>query len=709
MKKTVTYILTMCLLLVTGCTGNSGAASGKAVDVNEITVMSSEKLYEVEKIDAPDNVHFTSAPTLSGERVYIIGQDTDNYYLYSLAANGSNAVRLASAPISTELWRAVCTIGERLYVLDGANNTIIELDKNGELVSRFTLPSDLAPMYLAAADSMLYVVGLDNVVAFSPENIGEMVYSIGISTGATIGKLPDGRVALCQNKDGVASIAVLDDAAKGFAEEKSLSTTFAIVGSGDDGLILQNASALYSFDFTSAALTKLFDLSLLGLQQGGYIWPTGNEQYIYTGSAIDTEAKLYLIKPASTDQLAQNEGSEPVTLTLATVGELPIVLDKFVLGWNQEHPECRIEIKDYSAYNSNSDDRAAEMRLVADIGSGNAPDLYNFSYGDGAMLNADVYTRRGLLENLYPYIDKDTEIDRSDFLPGPLSAQETNGALYSVAPCFYFSTCIAALNLVGDSENWTYENLETVAAENGLSLFNKDISREKWLDFAICTSGKKLVNWENVSCYFDSPYFVRMLELAYNMPADSTVLGGTAYRLVQESGALLFVSEGYGDFSCSSIPAWAYGENNYAYVGMPETGNSVVPYTRIGISSQSAHKEACWRVVRELLLPGTDEKYGYAGFEIPLRQDDSKTAIERELKQAQARAEQSGSTSPIQRKQMEYMLEVISETDNLYQQDVTLWSIVNEEFQRYLNGKSDAQDTAASIQSRVSIYLAEQG
>ena len=51
----------------------------------------------------------------------------------------------------------------------------------------------------------------------------------------------------------------------------------------------------------------------------------------------------------------------------------------------------------------------------------------------------------------------------------------------------------------------------------------------------------------------------------------------------------------------------------------------------------------------------------------------------------------------------------IAEIDTVYRYDPSLWEIVEAEASRFYGGQLTAQQTGEAIQSRVKIYLAEQG
>ena len=122
-----------------------------------------------------------------------------------------------------------------------------------------------------------------------------------------------------------------------------------------------------------------------------------------------------------------------------------------------ENPQCQIEIVNYYAYVDGTDNRAAQMKLAADIASGEIPDIYDFSLNSiDTAPSIGQYARRGMLENIYSYLDNDAQLSRSDFFEGYLKSLELNGGLYEVVPEYSLETTFANSRVVGTQDKWTY-------------------------------------------------------------------------------------------------------------------------------------------------------------------------------------------------------------------------------------------------------------
>lgn len=313
-----------------------------------------------------------------------------------------------------------------------------EFDTSGNLLRTIALPDDTWSLpILVGGEKYIYAFdsGKGRLIAIDPDSEEHVAFTIETAQLATLGKLADGRVVIGTFEDKGTRISLIDEENRCLGEDRYLDISCSLQGSGGDwSIYLQSGNDIYGFDFDSAKMEKLFSLSSLGLRYNGALHDCRNGTFISTVSLAG-----FMDKPTLIYKIEIPADAKP--LTLATVGELDYDTQSIILSWNAQHPECRVEVKDYSVYNTESDLSLAQQKLAADIGTGEIPDMYNLSIGDAA-LNTPVLVRRGLLEDLYPYLDADPEIDRSDFLPGPLKAMEINDGLYQAASSFILFTTV---------------------------------------------------------------------------------------------------------------------------------------------------------------------------------------------------------------------------------------------------------------------------
>lgn len=101
---------------------------------------------------------------------------------------------------------------------------------------------------------------------------------------------------------------------------------------------------------------------------------------------------------------------------------------------------------DYHDENNTYDEAA--IRLQLDLARGNAPDLLvTTSVPDGA-----VYSEKGMLCDLYAFMEHDSELNRETVVPSVLRAYEENGGLYVLAPNFVLATVYGPKSILGDKE-----------------------------------------------------------------------------------------------------------------------------------------------------------------------------------------------------------------------------------------------------------------
>ncbi len=699
MKKITAVLLIFCLLLTTGCAGsNSGAVpQNKELDIKEISVDSAEYSYAVENLELPQNVWFSQSNIVSIEKkIYLLGNFLESNYLFSINSDGSEAKLLASCEDGSEQWYAYCTMGGKLYVLDSISNQLIEFTPDGTKLRYISLPEGTTATGMAGGKETIFVLNSGKVSALKigEKSEAELAYTISASDSASIGQSSDGSVFVAWLDGETQAISTIDEENRGWGKTCYLDSYCRIIGIGTKWeLYLQIDAALYGFNFSTETIKKLLAFSDSGLLSNGVVYEVEEGKLIYTGTSSNEVSPLLMLKPVNVTE--ENE-----KVTMATLVELPYLIKEAVLTWNQEHPECQIEIKDYSQYTTDENSRGAELQLMMDIASGNIPDLYNLSDYYGEILNAALLVRKNLLEDLYPYIDSDQELSRDDFFSGPLSALEINGGLYQIVPGFMLLTTSAATQDVGAPENWTYDRLERVVAKNDYYqyLFDTEYSRDEWLRLMVSASGERLVDWTHAQCFFDSEYFVRLLKIAANRPEEIDITGTYVDERIQNSHALLYMLFIRNVYE-AEIVADAYGDGKYAFVGLPEIGSVLAPELSIGMSFQSAHKEQCWQFLREFLL--RDNAYTYY---LPLRRDVARQQMQNEVEALKENDDEYASRE----RAMEALLSELENTDSLYGIDTQLWSVIQDEVNKFYAGRCTAEETAKAIQSRAKIYIAEQ-
>ncbi len=692
MKKITVLFLIICVLFTSACATNSGKGHDKVLDIAQLSDNSMQLRYSFEFTDFPMNLWFSPSNIASiDSRIFILGSFMDSSYLYCLGQDGMNPTLLALCEDGTEQWYAYCSMGDKLYILDAISNQIIEFGVDGKKLRCIDIPDDIFVNDIVSNGEYIFTLGDGVITAMIPddENTARQVFSIKVSPSASMAGSSNGKVFVAWKDGEVQALSEIDTEGQRLHETVYLSSDCALAGAGRDWEIyLRIGGALYGYKPSEGVMRKLLSFTELGLKNNGTVHELEGNRLLYTGGFGDVASVPLILEP-------EGDADERVTLVLATIGELPYGMGKAVLAWNQLHPECSIEIRDYSEHSGNQGVRAAEYQLIADIGSGKGPDLYSLSEPIAGRL-----LRQGLLEDLYPYIDNDPEVSRNDFMSGPLSALEVNGTLPHIAPGFSLLTSIAAKKDVGGMPDFSYESLYQLVNTSPYyqSVFDMGYSKDQWLRIMVASSGKRLVDWSEAECSFDSEYFKNLLTLSASRTEQAPFSGGDISDIIESSHSILYMLV-LDNVWQAAIADDTYGTDNYVYVGIPEVGNVVAPEFDIGMAIQSPNKEKCWQFIRELLLSGSS----YIT-EIPLRRDGVKQQMINELDAMKEYIAEH----PGREKAMEHLIAVIEDTEVLYQHDAELWNIIQTEANKFYSGQNTLDKTVQAIQSRASLYLSEQ-
>jgi ABC-type glycerol-3-phosphate transport system substrate-binding protein len=105
------------------------------------------------------------------------------------------------------------------------------------------------------------------------------------------------------------------------------------------------------------------------------------------------------------------------------------LLSQLISDFNNRSDKYKVVVEDYSKYDE-GEEGAGLTKLNTEIQAGNIPDIIDFSH-----IPARYYEEKGLLADLYPYIDADPEIERSDLFSAYLNTYERE-ALYRALQFF---------------------------------------------------------------------------------------------------------------------------------------------------------------------------------------------------------------------------------------------------------------------------------
>lgn len=554
---------------------------------------------------------------------------------------------------------------------------------------------------------------------------GKMKFSLAAEGGVNaMGTTSDGQIfASCFNADYSArTVRTINAASASWGESVELpADTYGVYsGVGDAYFLYSTGSALFSYDREKGEGVKLFDWLGCDIDQGSVraVEMLSDGRVLCADYSYDDGAgEIARLTRRQADTI-----EEKTTLTLATMN-LSSQLRKQVLKFNKSGGACRIDVCDYSQYNTSSDQSAGLTKLNTEITAGNVPDIIDVS-----QLPAGQYVSRGLLEDLYPYIDADRELDRGSFVQSIMKTMEINGGLYQAVSSFGVFTVVGNSGVVGDEMGWTLqEMLDCLAAQpEGTELFQQGITRGELLPIMCYMYMDKLVDWQTGTCSFDSEEFRAVLEFcamfdeSFEYSEDTFESEGSR---ITSGKQLLEIITATNFTDCQMYEAMFGG--SVTYKGFPiSEGVGNVAYIDFGlaISSKCADKDGAWSFVRTFLT----EEYQESGdvWSFPTNQKAFDKRLTESMKKTfttdadgnQVEASTGGVSwddfsielYAVTQEQADGIIALINSVTSAMVYDSSITNIVSEEAAAYFAGGQTLDAAARNVQSRVSLYVSEQ-
>lgn len=696
------------------------------------------------------NITVVSSPYISNEKVYMLATQ----WVENEKKDGSR--------------RSQCIVQ---CELDGSNLQIIELEiKEGEEIIAFTINDKkqicflLSKMGEEKSYYYLYTANKKGTVIkkiqLKTEGISEsnsvMIESDSvIFSGKNIYFLLYGKIYTFNQKGKVSNVYELDSGYTGYVC-KDLDKNFYIYG--EYGLEKFNPETKEKEQILSYGEYGIHNISSLYFKEDRIYLK--DEHYLY---AINLKSKKLDIKfnwlnndingesiiacfPVEKDILfsvsffyderKQKDIAELIMIYKVNASEVKektilnfscIHLDSYVkstiIEFNKTNENYRVEIRDYEDY----EDPEKQMNL--DIISGNMPDIIDVS---GSISKKNLINK-GVLLDLYPFMEKDKEVTKENFLPSVLETLEVDHKLYYMPSAFYIQALIAPKNKVGDIESWSIEDMmELYKSMPKHMTFIRNISRQWFVKYIISHQIDDYVHWSTGKVNFASDEFIKLLEFSKYFPDESDTKSFSQPESVQDlvqKGTLMMDFLQFPIFSIKEISYYTklYAkQGGYTILSYPskDKNNKICMFfdnAALAITAQCKDKEGAWEFVRQFLT------YDYQKMltkqkGIPTRRD----TLDKILEYAQATKsyiDEDGTRvsrvagdwdgiplGPLSSKEVEQIRSIVDRVGICSTADTTrddISKIVSEEAEAFFVEDKTAKEVADIIQNRVRIYVSE--
>ena len=780
------------------------AACGK--DKDNGTEQLTGKVYVPEFLDFNLDVEYISGGCATGDAVYLMGsksqerEETDPatgeilyyydeiYSLYRIPLDGSDPVKLeayqptalpegAEGNVGVESITAAddgtiwLTEHVGVYTFDLPENfnpenddkwnyhtyeeSIIrrQLDASGNEIGRVDI-SDLAGklgveyVYANLFDRAgnLYAVTETEVVMLDPQL--NKVFSVeGEDIAGSPTLLSNGRLGLLnyiydeEKETGAWTMKTVDPEAQDWGEEYTLPENAynAYPGGGEYLFYYQNGDSIYGYKAGAAEGEKIFswidsDINRSNMEFFSFL-PDGRV-VVVTREWQSDNSKVELAIMTATDR---SELPEKTTLTYAAM-YLGYDVRSQIIEFNKTSDKYRIEVRDYSEFATAEDSSAGLTRLNTEIVAGNVPDML-----ETGSIPLRQYAAKGLLEDLWPFIEGDTDIGgRAGVMEHVLNAAEQDGKLYEIFTNFAIRTVAGPKNIVGDRMSWTLADLQEALAKmpEGCAIFGQTDTKTDMLSNVMAQNADSFVDWSTGQCRFDSEDFKALLAFCNSFPAEydwenSQDEWEDPYTRII-SGKQMLTSVYFSQLR------WDFLENDglfksqggAAFIGYPRedggVGSGFTTNGGVAMSAACKDKEGAWSFMRtRLLSQSTDEESARYWSNFPVNKADFDKMVE-EAMTVQYEQDENGQPlldengQPIEIKetwwisddlqleqgavtqeQYDRFMALYNATDSVYYFDEAIYDIVADMAGAYFAGDRSLDDTAAQIQSRVTLYVNE--
>lgn len=514
-------------------------------------------------------------------------------------------------------------------------------------------------------------------------------------------------------------IKVFNVASNKYTEEKEMEEKYSglavVKGYGDYDAIIRSASDMFGYKLKDNSLELLLNYtqSYMNLMSIGQIYYDDDGTVFYD----DYSSGENVIKRM--EKVDPKDVADKVVLTLATASGGGSIKQS-VIDYNKSQNKYKINLVDYSE----ESDPAA--KLSADIAAGNIPDLYDMTYGVGNM-TMDQCIAKDMIEDLTPFLEKDSDISADDFVPSVLESMKRNGKLYYMAPFFTVHALIGKASVVGEDKEWSYMDMKKLVDSQPDDVYifgskNKSDILSSFLGFAT----NDFIDWESGKCYFDSDEFKAVLEMANtgmneqeqydeDSPSEPTKLQG---------GKQLFSN---GEISLNQVQVMnKVLKGDICYKGYPaKKGNGTyIEYSEtLAMSTKCSDKDGAWDFIKYFETEDYQGKQYISSWGCPSRQDvfDEMVKTSQITKPGKDKygneiIPQESSmgwmdieieTGPIDDKDADTFKNIVNSASGVIETNESVNSIIMEEAAAYFNGDKSLEDTVAVIQNRVSTYVNE--
>lgn len=741
MKKTIVLLLGFILAVLTAGCGNSKTEGNKK-----------EFYYVPEYRELAFDVNYVSSLAASEDTLYLIGNlwDEDTYetstkfMAYQLSDGSYKEVIMPLKENENIQWLFHTNEGKLFAICSSfeSNDITGEYKESYELAELSTADgsaisrTDITSAFEAIDGFYMQYGVMDDAGNLYVSDGSQYIFVIDANGGllATI-SLDDWIEALFVDKDNKVyvkkwgadgpEIRPVDVTAKGLGEP--IDAQNIVRGDSynqkhnrgmETSLLISDSTGVYTYDFETDTAIDIFNwldadmnsdnIESFGMLADGRVWVLLQEW-----QEEKTEYSIALLTKTPAKEMPEKEELVYATMYLSQD------MRQNIIDFNKSNDNYRITVKEYQ----NEDADTAMMQFHTDLTSGNCPDIINFS-----GLNLNKYVGKGVLEDLYPYMEKEG-IHKEDYMTNVFQAYESEGKLYALVPQFSVSSSVIKKAHVGDAKGWTLDEMLSVVESSGAEEIFGYADRYSVFHHCVFMNIDEFVDWESGECYFNSDEFVRVMEFAAQFPEEydyNAEKDGLSQRI--RDNRLLMLENGISSVQEYQMLKGMFGEE-ITFIGYPNSRRlgTLIRSTdaELAIAAKSKNKDAAWEFVKGFISKEYQDEmtnghsWGFPILKSSLNKQFTMDMTPDYYKDENGKKQESPKTSW---GYDDFQIDIYAATqadvdavrDILESAEIRagfideeLQNIITEETAAFFKGQKSAKETADIIQNRAGIYISE--
>ena len=555
-------------------------------------------------------------------------------------------------------------------------------------------------------------------------------------------KLGDGRIGVPQYGESGQVLRFVDLEKRDWGEEINLprSISFYNAMPGDDEYDLYyNDNANYvgvKFGEEKAEITQILSWMNSDIDPNNIMVtaPLANGKIMCILQTWDRMTGESITEFAILEKRPYSELPEREIITLAAM-YVDYNMRSDIIKFNKTSDKYRISVTEYEQYvdyESGGDDAYQQVltRFNTEIISGKTPDIILLNSG----MPVNQYAAKGLLADLYEFIDDDPDLNREDFVESVMKTLEYDGKLVQMISSFALSTYVGFADVLGPEKGITLDELMAAVDERpGSRPFDFYYTKENILSDCLSMNMNSFIDWSTGKCNFNSPEFIRILEFANRFPDsfdwESPDMEYPDSYADFRDGTQLLMQMWMSDFLNFMYNKQEFGDREIVFKGFPtETrdGHAMqISSSAFAITTKCKNKEGAWEFLRTYLT--NEYQTGDYLWDYPI----NKKALEKKaeqamteeyyddpftgerIKQAKMSYWQEGSETPIEiyamsKEDVDMIMDLINSITRARNYDDAIVKIIIEDATPFFKGQKTAEATADILQNRISLYVNEQ-